>query len=339
MEVTTMLLELYRSAHGLGVGEFEEYALSLTRRVLGFDTAIWGAGLLFQNGRVAPHAVHMHRQPQESIKRWANLNVMDPVAKLCMSQPGRSIRFHAPTLFAKKSASPMRDYASRYGRQSYMVCGVRVDGQTEMMAWLSLYRKNPDAQYTIAEQAVFSQLMAHLHQAQNMSRAIQLHQTFDDSGSDLRDALAICDRKGYFLAGSNVAIEQIKREWLSTKGTRLPESVVESLKGTSNACFVGRATCVQSKMVGDLCFLRVRPRTAMDSLSERELQVATAVARGWSAKVIAKEHGIAPSTVRVHLQHIYEKLGIHSQAELAALVAVRAPKPTLAGLPAIREAG
>ncbi len=49
-------------------------------------------------------------------------------------------------------------------------------------------------------------------------------------------------------------------------------------------------------------------------LTERELQVLTAVARGDRSKEIALELGVTERTIKAHLTNIYNKLGVDSRA-------------------------
>lgn len=55
-------------------------------------------------------------------------------------------------------------------------------------------------------------------------------------------------------------------------------------------------------------------------LSRRERQVAEAVARGLTNKVIAYELGIVEKTVKVHRANAFTKLGVRSTAELVRIV-------------------
>ena len=54
-------------------------------------------------------------------------------------------------------------------------------------------------------------------------------------------------------------------------------------------------------------------------LSERELEVARLVLRGFSSKAMAERLKISPDTVKVHRRHLYAKLDISSQPELFSL--------------------
>ncbi|MCA9918581.1 MAG: response regulator transcription factor, partial [Anaerolineales bacterium] len=49
-------------------------------------------------------------------------------------------------------------------------------------------------------------------------------------------------------------------------------------------------------------------------LTERELEVLTAVARGERNKEIARALGVTERTVKAHLTNIYNKLGVDSRA-------------------------
>jgi two-component system, NarL family, nitrate/nitrite response regulator NarL len=65
--------------------------------------------------------------------------------------------------------------------------------------------------------------------------------------------------------------------------------------------------------------LRNDPRVV---LSKRETEVLHLLADGLSAKQIASELAISPSTVTQHISRIYEKLGVHN-AVAAVRLAIR----------------
>lgn len=63
---------------------------------------------------------------------------------------------------------------------------------------------------------------------------------------------------------------------------------------------------------------RKRPSTGWASLTPTELDVVKLVAQGLSNPDIAKRLFITRSTVKTHLSHVFEKLGVTSRSELAA---------------------
>lgn len=58
---------------------------------------------------------------------------------------------------------------------------------------------------------------------------------------------------------------------------------------------------------------------AVASLSPRELDILRGIARGASNKEIAREHGIAETTVKIHVQHILRKLGVSGRVHAAVI--------------------
>jgi len=73
-------------------------------------------------------------------------------------------------------------------------------------------------------------------------------------------------------------------------------------------------------------FRRSRARRGVtdryDLLSDREREVLQLMAEGHSTKAIAARLGVAPATVETHRAHVFEKLDLHSVAEVV-LYAVR----------------
>ena len=68
---------------------------------------------------------------------------------------------------------------------------------------------------------------------------------------------------------------------------------------------------------------RERPAAGWASLTPAELEVARLVGEGLRNKAIARRLFIAPATFKVHVSHIFAKLGIAARAELAARAALQ----------------
>jgi DNA-binding NarL/FixJ family response regulator len=78
---------------------------------------------------------------------------------------------------------------------------------------------------------------------------------------------------------------------------------------------------------------RKRPATGWASLTPAELEVARLAGEGLRNDAIAARLFIAPGTVKVHLSHIFAKLGITTRAELAAQAATHDMTARSDGLP------
>src|SRR4051794_11188029 len=64
--------------------------------------------------------------------------------------------------------------------------------------------------------------------------------------------------------------------------------------------------------------IRARGASQRPPLSERELQVLSLLSTGLAAPEIAKRMGLSHATVRSHLQRLYAKLGVSTQAGAVA---------------------
>lgn len=61
--------------------------------------------------------------------------------------------------------------------------------------------------------------------------------------------------------------------------------------------------------------------TLIASLSPRELDILRGIGRGASNKEIARQHGIAETTVKIHVQHVLRKLDVSSRVHAAVMAA------------------
>ena len=68
---------------------------------------------------------------------------------------------------------------------------------------------------------------------------------------------------------------------------------------------------------------RKRPRHGWESLTPTELEVVRQASAGLTNPQIAERLFVARATVKVHLSHIYAKLGVRNRSQLAADAAGR----------------
>jgi DNA-binding NarL/FixJ family response regulator len=64
---------------------------------------------------------------------------------------------------------------------------------------------------------------------------------------------------------------------------------------------------------------RLRSSSNSNVLSPREREIMVLAVRGFANKTIAQQLSVTEGTVKLHLHHIYQKLGINSRYALAAL--------------------
>ena len=65
------------------------------------------------------------------------------------------------------------------------------------------------------------------------------------------------------------------------------------------------------------------PISPLAQLSPRELEILRGIARGASNKIIARELGIAETTVKIHVQHVLRKLDVASRVQAAVIASER----------------
>lgn len=108
--------------------------------------------------------------------------------------------------------------------------------------------------------------------------------------------------------------------------------LLKTIEGDALFAAIRRAmrgdSVIDEGMTGKLVAAFLRPEAAadaptpagpLDALSPREREILTAVGRGASNKEVARDLGIAESTVKIHVQHLLRKLGVASRVQLAVI--------------------
>ncbi|MDE2613799.1 MAG: response regulator transcription factor [Burkholderiales bacterium] len=107
----------------------------------------------------------------------------------------------------------------------------------------------------------------------------------------------------------------------------------EALASAILGCLQGRSA-ISPEMTGKLVTAfqsgaavaapAAAPVDALATLSPREREILTHIARGASNKEIARALAIAETTVKIHVQHILRKLGLASRVQAAVFATERA---------------
>jgi two-component system, NarL family, nitrate/nitrite response regulator NarL len=96
----------------------------------------------------------------------------------------------------------------------------------------------------------------------------------------------------------------------SESGSEICERIVAASRGETVL-----SPDVQTELAGQL---RTKAQPGAPVLSPRERQILELIAAGELAPEIARHLGLSPATVRTHLQHLYEKLGVSDRAAAVA---------------------
>jgi DNA-binding CsgD family transcriptional regulator len=183
---------------------------------------------------------------------------------------------------------------------------------------ISLYRSYPESPFSQEERRVLQCLVPHLIEARQINHLEHLFS--EQPGAPQQHALGACDSQGVIHMAGKHFVELMHCEWPQWKGPCLPDTVLKSSTSAAR-CYVGQAISILFVPVFDSFQLKIRPRSLVNALSQRELEIARRFASGLTHKELARELGLSPSTVRNHLSSIYPKLGVGNKAELATLLA------------------
>lgn len=120
---------------------------------------------------------------------------------------------------------------------------------------------------------------------------------------------------------------------LGAKGFLLKDTSRENLFRALESAIRGE-TLLQPEIMDKLLKFRDKKNNKLNqirttSLSEKELFVLQAVAKGFKSREIAFDMGIAERTVKAHLTNIYNKLGVNSRAEAVAVAVENALIPLM----------
>jgi pimeloyl-ACP methyl ester carboxylesterase/DNA-binding CsgD family transcriptional regulator len=200
-----------------------------------------------------------------------------------------------------------------------------------------------------------AEALVRFHGDRIKSTADGLLASFDGPGRAIRFAVAVadaarrfgletraglhtgeCEKTGESLSG--IALRMASRIMFRAEpGQVLVSSTVKDLVAGSGIAFDDLGEHVFAELTGDWRLFRVQqhpPRAdvapavvyrepgpaaaAANPLSRREREVALLIVRGLSNRQIADEFSISPATVERHVSNIFNKLGYHSRAQIAA---------------------
>ena len=315
--VSSLLLGIYRAAHELPLDQFQDAVLKQLKPYLKFDSGFWGT-VVYEGDSAVVHSHHLMEQPKDIIEDWQQVSHEDVIAQAVAANPSRTFNAHAPTLLRDRGRSAIRNHIERYKLANCLASSAPAESMP-VLDWLSLFRGDPDRQFTEGERTFYQALFPHMVEALTINRLIHLDAMYTSRQSG-RAAVAIVDRKG-FIYNSDGGFEQtLRAEWPAWSARTLPQQLVQEIVSHPVAHYRGQAIHVASQRVGDLFFLKVRELGAVDRLTKREKQIAERFAQGLSHKEIAKLLALAPATVRNYIQTIYGKLGVRDKAALANLM-------------------
>jgi DNA-binding CsgD family transcriptional regulator len=312
-----VVLDLYRLATRAPAGKFQSLALDAVRAVLGFDSAVWGVGVMGPQGPI-PHTVHSYRQPAEMMAAWERIKQHDTLFFEALGRQGETIRATAIAPEGRPAFHPaMVAHAHRYGMEQVLNT-VFVDPAVGMLSSIAFYRADAGRLFSEPERQFKQNRVPHLAETWRINRLVNVGLE-NRVAAPLSGYTAMFDKQGLLrVAGPDFAA-LMQAEWPDWKGPKLPEALLAK----SPQDFRGERIVVAVKALSDMLWLSARKKVAVDQLSTRELDVATRFGQGMSYHHVAASLHISPATVRNHLKNIYAKLGICNKVDLVQLLRAR----------------
>jgi DNA-binding CsgD family transcriptional regulator len=130
-----------------------------------------------------------------------------------------------------------------------------------------------------------------------------------------RGAAALCDSRGVLYAVSERFRALMKDNGHDPDAQALSFPLPDAMHAEGGE-FMQAALHLRVTRYGALYLLHARKPLPLDVLSPREQEIARALSNGKTLKSIARDYGIAVSTVANHTTRIYRKLSIYRREEL-----------------------
>jgi DNA-binding CsgD family transcriptional regulator len=139
-------------------------------------------------------------------------------------------------------------------------------------------------------------------------------------GRSNRGTAAMVDSRGTVYAASRAFRELIGGEFGEQNFDKLPFELPNALNA-ENGSFTRGSLRLRAVKADDVRLLiYARKAQPLDGLSPREQEIARALSTGKTFKSVARQCGIATSTVANHASRIYRKLGIYRREELFEMI-------------------
>lgn len=309
------VLATYRAAREMSSEKFMDAVFAALRPYVPFNAARWGTASLSSDG-VVFHNAHLVNEVDCWSGAYSEVRSMDTAARYVVDHPGTTGNFHFPTYFGHPNDAAMRDYTRKVRHEAALIT-CHTDPATGLLFNISFFGANADRPFTEKERSFAETIYPHLMEAWAVNQMLQM-----ERGRRAVVArpwsMAMCTPSGHITLAEPAFFELLDTEWDRGRPQyALPAALIECIKSGASG-FRGRQCVFRFERGTGQALVRGRAASALDRLSERELAVARCLSSGMTHKDVARILGIAPSTVRNHLQSIHRQVGAHNNAELVA---------------------
>ncbi len=305
--ISEFLLALYRDAHQLRPDLFQHRTLTQMRHLIDFDFGAWGGGAA--DDREVSDVVVID-QTSSLFTDWSAVATEDAYCGLALKRINHSVMFEDVPDFRHSRA-----YVEHWGRHDArnMVGTIMAEPVCGYVSFVGLCSADPARRFDEEQRYRKQLLMPHISSALRLCR-----ENWAMRGAAAGEGVAIVNQAGWVLASHPLFRDLMREEW-GTFANRLPADILQ-VCDTAVGQWRGQAIQLRIECFANYYLLRATVLSPLECMTHREQQVAECFAGGLSHKDVARELGIAPSTVRNHLARIYERLGIARKSELVRLL-------------------
>lgn len=310
--VNQVILTLYRDGRDIALHSYQNWALEQVRPLIPFDSAWWG------NAAVEPmkiHWIHLHNCDPSIREVYPPYIAQDFFRAALMANPGKTVNMADLTTREDFVRTALYRECGKRFHIEWSLGTLLIDPESSLQEFLTLWRHDGDKPFNEDERQIKQLLMPHLAEALRGVRLRHFLRGLDTRGK----AWALTDDHGYIREASPGFIAVLRDHWTKWRGNLLPESVAQRvLEGRG---YESKSLTIELVSSENLCFLQVRPRSALDKLTARESEIVKRYAAGATYAEIARTLKLSPATVRNHISHCFKKLSVTNKGQLASLLA------------------
>jgi DNA-binding CsgD family transcriptional regulator len=318
------LLQLYEATLSQDIDAFEPFALRCLGRLIGFDGAVWGSGVVAP-GRIAELSItraSVVDRPATLLGEYIELAPRDPVTAHFLACPDQPIAVDVEDYYRTRSSAVVGEYLHRHRIAHLLLLGCNsadTGTQTHARYWITAYRESAKP-FDGPDVVRLQTLLPLWNQARGLCLTRQMERLARANPVE-GGVIALCDRSGLIHAAEPGFSDLTALRG----GDTIASEALARLRGPVHAAIPVNGIFLRVQDAGSWVLLQATREGVSAALSQREKQVARHYVEGLSYKEIARELGSSPSTVRTQLQNVYRRLGVHSRTELQHALGARGP--------------
>lgn len=320
-EIHDLVTRIYEGVFELPFAEFRQASLERARRLIPFDSAVWGSGVYSSNVILSATPIGVPVEVlQAYVERWQD---QDFVRAAAVGTPGRAFRNEDVMDLEAYHRTPIYLDYSRPAGIEHALGVVQRHPITDLGEMVFLFRADRNTPFTEAEVTLVEAISRHLVTAWRQ-RQVAHHYEYalreGGVGPIWPDGYAVADGQGLLMAVGDAFCLALRRLLPDWTGPYLPAELMTPLRAGREGVRIDNDEFTFRRGAG-VNLLAVARRASDDGLSVSERRVANLFARGMTHAEIAERLNVSPSTIRNQLASVYAKLGVHSKMELARRIA------------------